>query len=67
LVRAVRVQIGTFGASAHHAPASLAGWRRQLVGMAPTLLRLANEVRRALRLPEPLTGQLPQLASRRTP
>jgi hypothetical protein len=65
LLREVRAQIGTFSAAAQRAPSSLVAWRRELVGLQPTLLRLAHQVRRALRLPEPLTGQLPQAASRR--
>jgi hypothetical protein len=58
LVREVRVQIGMFVAAAHHAPASLAAWRRQFVALSPALLKLAHQVRRALRLPEPLAGQM---------
>jgi hypothetical protein len=58
LVREVRVQIGMFAAAAQQAPASLAAWRGEFVALQPPLLKLAHQVRRALRLPEPLTGQV---------
>lgn len=65
LVRAVRVQIGMFVAAAQHAPSSLAAWRQQFAGLSPTLLKLAHQVRRALRLPEPLTGEMSASERRR--
>lgn len=66
LVREVRVQIGMFVAAAQHAPASLAAWRQQFVALSPTLLQLAHQVRRALRLPEPLTGEMSASERRKT-
>jgi len=65
LAREVRVQIGMFVAAAQHAPASLAAWRQQFVALSPTLLKLVHQVRRALRLPEPLTGELSASERRR--
>ena len=52
-------------ASSRHAPASLAAWRRRFAQITPTLLQLAHEVRRALHVPELVSGQLPSSASRR--
>lgn len=63
LAREVRVQAEMFAASARHAPASLAEWRRRFAQITPTLLELAHEVRRALRVPELVSGQLPTSAS----
>jgi hypothetical protein len=56
LVRQVRSEIALFAAAADHPP-RLAAWRRQLVQLTPALLARAHAVRRALELPEPLTGQ----------
>jgi hypothetical protein len=56
LVRVVRVEMGMFATAARH-PSSLAAWRRQLLELRPALLKLGHQVRRALGLPEPLTGQ----------
>jgi hypothetical protein len=66
LVRQVRLQERMFAAAGHHAPASLTAWRRGLARMTPDLLRLAHRVRRALHLPEVVSGQLPS-SDRRTP
>jgi len=54
LVRQVRVEAFIFAAAAEHPP-SLATWRRQLAGLAPALQVRSHLVRRALRLPEPLS------------
>jgi hypothetical protein len=65
LVRAVRLDAATFAASARHAPASPAGWRDRFAELSPWLLASAHEVRRALHLPEIVSGQLPTSATRR--
>jgi peptidase A4-like protein len=59
LARQVRREAALLAQGARHAPASLAAWRRQFVGLTPTLLRLAHEVRRTLHVPELVAGQLP--------
>jgi hypothetical protein len=66
LVREVRVEAGVFTVAARHAPASLAEWRRRFAGLTPTLQQLAHGARRALHLPELVSGQLPPSAPRRT-
>jgi hypothetical protein len=65
LVREVRVEAGIFAAAASHPPADLTMWRLQFAGLTPTLLRLAHAVRRALHLPELVSGQVPSQAARR--
>jgi hypothetical protein len=62
LVRQVRLQVGMFAAAARRAPANLTAWRRGLTRLAPELVRLAHRVRRALHLPELVSGQLPPAA-----
>jgi hypothetical protein len=66
LVRQVRLQERLFAAAGHRAPASLTTWRRGLARLTPDLLRLAHRVRRALHLPEVVSGQSPS-SDRRTP
>ncbi len=66
LIREVRLEAEMLAASSRHAPASLAQWRRRFAQITPTLLQLAHEVRRALHVPELVSGQLPSSASRRT-
>jgi len=58
LAREVRAEAGLFAASARHAPASLTQWRGRFAEITPTLLALAHEVRRALHVPELVSGQL---------
>ena len=65
LVSHVRVEARMFAATARRAPANLATWRRRLARLTPALLNLAHEVRRALHLPELVSGQLPSLVARR--
>jgi hypothetical protein len=64
LVAEVRLEARIFAAAARRAPASLAAWQRRLAGLTPELLRLAHGVRRALHLPELVSGQLPRSAAR---
>jgi hypothetical protein len=66
LVREIRIEADAFAAAGRHAPASLTAWHRRFAGLTPSLLQLAHEVRRALHLPELVSGQLPSSASRRT-
>ncbi len=61
LAHEIRLEADLFTMSASRAPASLAVWRRRLARLAPVLLALAHEVRRALHVPE----QVPSV-SRRT-
>lgn len=65
LVREVRFEAEVFAAAARHAPVSLTAWQRRLAGLTPALLALAHEVRRALHVPELVSGQLPPLKPRR--
>ena len=65
LVREVRLEADVFAAAARHAPASLTAWHRRFAGLTPALLTLVHEVRRALHVPELVSGQLPTSASRR--
>jgi hypothetical protein len=65
LLREVRMEAGIFAAAASHPPADLTAWRLQFARLTPTLLRLAHEVRRALHLPELVSGQVPTSAARR--
>jgi hypothetical protein len=62
LVREVRVEARTFAAAAQRPPTSLKLWKPRLARLTPELLRLAHRVRRALRLPELVSGQLPRAA-----
>jgi len=64
LAREARAQAGMFAAAARRAPASLALWRRRLGRLTPDMLRLAHRVRRALHLPELVSGQLPSSTGR---
>jgi hypothetical protein len=64
LARRVRAQAGMFAEAARSAPASLALWRRRLARLTPDMLRLAHRVRRALHLPELVSGQLPPSSGR---
>ena len=65
LVSHVRVEARMFAVAARRAPARLSAWRRPFAPLTPALLHLAHEVRRALHLPELVSGQLPGLAARR--
>jgi peptidase A4-like protein len=65
LVREVRLEADVFASAARHAPASLTAWQRRFAGLTPALLQLAHEVRRALHVPELVSGQLPPSAARR--
>jgi hypothetical protein len=65
LLREVRIEAGIFAAAASHPPVDLTAWRRQFARLTPTLLRLAHAVRRALHLPELVSGQVPTPAGRR--
>jgi hypothetical protein len=67
LVREVRVEAGMFAATARHAPSSLDAWRRRFVQITPGLIQLAHAVRRALHLPESVSGQLTTSIPRRSP
>lgn len=67
LIREVRVEAEMFAVSSRHPPASLAHWRRGFAQITPTLLQLAHEVRRALHVPELVSGPPPSSGSRRTP
>ena len=64
LVREVRLEARVFAAAAQRAPASLEIWQQRLARMTPELMRLAHRVRRALHLPELVSGQLPRAAPR---
>ncbi|MGZ4177674.1 MAG: G1 family glutamic endopeptidase [Solirubrobacteraceae bacterium] len=64
LVRQVRVEARMFASAARRAPDSLTAWQRRLARLTPGLLRLAHRVRRALHLPELVSGQLPGSAQR---
>jgi hypothetical protein len=65
LAREVRIEAGIFAAAASHPPADLAAWRVQFAHLTPTLAGLAHEVRRALHLPELVSGQVPSQSARR--
>jgi hypothetical protein len=67
LAREVRVEAEMFAVSARQVPASPAVWRRRFAQITPTLLQLAHAVRRALHVPELVSGQLPTSTARRTP
>jgi hypothetical protein len=67
LVHGVRVEAGIFGAAARRAPTNVVAWHQQFARLSPTLLRLAHEIRRALHLPELVSGQLPTSNARRAP
>jgi len=67
LVRHVRAEARLFAAAAQRAPADLPAWRRRFTALAPILLRVAHEVRRALHLPELVSGQVPAAAAPRAP
>jgi peptidase A4-like protein len=64
LARQVRREARMFAAAARRPQASLEMWQRRLARLTPELLRLAHRVRRALRLPELVSGQLPRAAAR---
>ncbi|HEX3975691.1 MAG TPA: G1 family glutamic endopeptidase [Solirubrobacteraceae bacterium] len=66
LVHEVRLEAGMFATSARHTPARLTAWRQRFAQITPALLQLVHEVRRALRIPELVSGQLPTSASQRT-
>jgi hypothetical protein len=65
LVRELRLEAAIFAASARRAPASPAAWRGRFANITPRLLAFAHEVRRALHLPELVSGPLPTTAARR--
>jgi hypothetical protein len=64
LVREVRLEAAVFAASARGAPVSLMAWRGRFATITPRLVTLAHEVRRALHLPELVSGQLAAASSR---
>ncbi|HYZ80988.1 MAG TPA: hypothetical protein VE571_06950, partial [Solirubrobacteraceae bacterium] len=64
LVAEVRLEARIFAAAARRAPPSLDAWQRRLARLTPELQRLAHAVRRALHLPELVSGQLPRSAGR---
>jgi hypothetical protein len=65
LVRQIRLEAALFAGSARHAPASPQAWRDRFAQITPRALALAHAVRRALHLPEIVSGQLPTSAARR--
>jgi hypothetical protein len=65
LVRQVRLEAALFAASARRTPAGLQAWRSRFTQITPRLLASVHEVRRALHLPEIVSGQLPTSAARR--
>jgi Peptidase A4 family len=64
LVREVRSEARIFAAAAQRAPASLEIRQQRLARLTPELMRLAHRVRRALHLPELVSGQLSRAAAR---
>jgi hypothetical protein len=66
LIRAVRLEAGMFAALSRHAPPRLGEWRSRFTQITPSLLGLAHAVRRALRVPELVSGPLTSSAPRRT-
>ena len=66
MVREVRQEAAVFAASARQAPTSLVAWRGQFAPIVPRLVQLAHEVRRALHLPELVSGPLSAASARRS-
>lgn len=65
LVREVGVEVAILRSAARHAP-SPAIWRRRVQQVGPLLQGFVHQVRRALHLPEIVSGPLPRLTSTRT-
>jgi hypothetical protein len=65
LVRELRLEAAVFATSGRHSPASPAAWRDRFAEITPRLLADVHSVRRALHLPELVSGPLPTTAARR--
>ncbi len=64
LVREVRLEAALFAVSARHVPGSPEAWRDRFAPITSRLRASAHEVRRALHLPEIVSGQLPTSGAR---